>query len=723
MVRSGKFEREISAFRQSKERQDSKDVTTKIKNKIPAVTISGTFKDRVLNKNLAEHSGFICVDFDGVTEVGKIKERLKSDKYTYAILYSASGAGLATLVKIDTEKHSEAFEGLKEYYFKNYNQLIDKSCRNVSRFRFLSMDSDLSVNERSSVFKEYPKEKKAPKIFSAVLTGTEFDAVIEKICSGSHDLTQGDYGRYLTIGFALASEFGESGRAYFHQICGQNPKYESAHCDKQYSYCMRDTGQKKIRIGSFYHLCKEAGIELKSKSGRRLETIAKLAKKDGRTKESVKQIAADLHLDEKEAEDIAEQVFSKNVSLQIQGESNVSIVHSFLQSSYRLRYNIITGEIEDRNVKINGKYKVITDMELNTMYMRLSESTEGKITKDFFTTFIFSEFTEFYNPFLEFISHNEAVMRSEGIIKQLADTIETDTPHVEKYLRHWGCGIISSIYGQHSPLVLVMAGEQTGTGKTEWFRRLLPSGLKPYYAESKLDGGKDDDILMCRKLLIMDDEFSGKSKFEAKKFKELTSKQHFSIRPPYGRVARDFNRIAVLCATTNDLNILNDPFENRRIIPINVLNIKKNEYNKIDKVALFMAFHDLYKSGWDWELSREDVKLLKDGSDQFQATNFEAELIDAHFELPHSATDTGAEWMTNTEIKTHIELISKQRVFNTNKLSAELKLLGYEQTRRKTGRYYFMKKKTLSHIDNPPQNGAKMPPLNPPVTQAHLDLP
>lgn len=727
MVRSAKYERQILAFRSAVERQESKDAIAKIKQGIPAVTISGIFKGAIKNTNIETHSGFICIDFDKIDSVDKLKFQLQGDKYTYAVLYSASGNGLAALVKINGDKHRESYDGLKEYYFKNYAQLIDKSCTNVSRLRFLSMDRELYINERSSTFKDYPKPTaKAPKIYSAVLTGNEFNEVVNRITSGGHDLTQGDYARYLTIGFAISSEFKEAGRQYYHAICGQNSKYDTAHCDKQYDYCMRDMGQKKIRIGSFYHLCKEAGVELQSKESRHLVTIAKMAKKDGRTKESVVDIAESIGMDLEAAKEVAEQVFTKNVSLEITGETNVSIVNTFLKSNYRLRHNIITGEIEDRNVRINDKYKIIADMELNTMYMRFCDCTNGKISKDFFYTFIFSEYTESYNPFLEFFEINKDTKRSEELITQLSTTIVTDTPNVDKFLRHWGCGIISSIYGQHSPLVLVMAGELIGTGKTEWFRRLLPNSIKSYYAESKLDGGKDDDILMCKKIIIMDDEFSGKSKFEAKKFKELTSKQTFCIRPPYGQVAKDFNRIAVLCATTNDLNILNDPTGNRRIIPINVLDVNKEVYNSIDKTALLMAFYDLYHSGWEWQLSREDVRILNSTTDDFQATNYEAELIEAHFELPSSVNDVSAEWLTNTDIKTYIELLSKQRIFNTNKLSAELKLMGFTQVRRKTGRYYWVKKKHTGDPTAPkdrPVNPYVAPSLTAPTTQSHIDLP
>jgi predicted P-loop ATPase len=119
--------------------------------------------------------------------------------------------------------------------------------------------------------------------------------------------------------------------------------------------------------------------------------------------------------------------------------------------------------------------------------------------------------------------------------------------------------MIASIFGQTSPLVLVLAGERQNTGKTEFFRRLLPPQLSNYYAESKLDGGKDDDILLTKKLIIMDDEFGGKSKLESKRFKELTSKASFSIRLPYGRTHRDLKRLAVLAGTTNDLGLISDP--------------------------------------------------------------------------------------------------------------------------------------------------------------------
>ena len=60
--------------------------------------------------------------------------------------------------------------------------------------------------------------------------------------------------------------------------------------------------------------------------------------------------------------------------------------------------------------------------------------------------------------------------------------------------------------------MLVLAGETQGTGKTHFFRYLLPNKLQNLYAESKMDNGKDDEILMTKKWIIVDDEMGGKSK-------------------------------------------------------------------------------------------------------------------------------------------------------------------------------------------------------------------
>jgi len=84
----------------------------------------------------------------------------------------------------------------------------------------------------------------------------------EWIQSGRIDITDG-YDNWLSIGFALADEFGESGRQYFHAVSQFHPDYNPWKTDRQFTYCLR-SGGKGITIASFFHLCKVHGISLKT---------------------------------------------------------------------------------------------------------------------------------------------------------------------------------------------------------------------------------------------------------------------------------------------------------------------------------------------------------------------------------------------------------------------------------------------------------------------------
>jgi predicted P-loop ATPase len=388
----------------------------------------------------------------------------------------------------------------------------------------------------------------------------------------------------------------------------------------------------------------------------------------------------------------------------IQVGSMVSLIHSFLSDNHKLLHNSITNDIEDHKIKIDGQPKILDDRDINTIFLKLSNKLQKPPSKEFITNFINSNYVKSYNPFEFFFEKYKDYKRSESLISDLSKTINSDTPSVEKYIKHWGCGMIASIFGSQSELTLVLAGEAINMGKTQWFRRLLPDELKHYYDESSLDGGKDDDILMCKKLIVMDDEFGGKSKKDHKHFKGLTSRNKKAIRVPYGRTSIDMKRICSLCGTSNDLELLSDPFGNRRILPVNVISIDHDFYNSIDKISLMMAFYDLYKTGFHWKFIAADIAELDKGSDAFHDICFEAELIDAHFEIPENSD---GEYMTATEIKCWLEIQSHQKMINLKKLGQELRNFGFSRKSKKINRLsskvYFVKKKGQPAVNIPDQ--------------------
>ncbi len=124
-----------------------------LKQSLPAICFSGKFSKRSDN-HINEHSGFICLDFDGYKtkkDLLEEKERLSKDKYIYSVFISPSGKGLKALVKIPTDKdnHKNYFNSLESYFDSEY---FDTTSKNISRVCYESYDPLIHINELSNTW-------------------------------------------------------------------------------------------------------------------------------------------------------------------------------------------------------------------------------------------------------------------------------------------------------------------------------------------------------------------------------------------------------------------------------------------------------------------------------------------------------------------------------------------------------------------------------------------
>ena len=97
-IEVGKSKELIQKIRKEKD----KSKRNLLKQSLPAICFSGKFTKRN-DKALKEHSGLICLDFDGYNsnkDLLQEKEKLSKDKYVYAVFISPSGNGLKVLVNI-----------------------------------------------------------------------------------------------------------------------------------------------------------------------------------------------------------------------------------------------------------------------------------------------------------------------------------------------------------------------------------------------------------------------------------------------------------------------------------------------------------------------------------------------------------------------------------------------------------------------------------------------
>lgn len=670
-IRTGRWAEAVTAVRECGDKE-SRDAA---KRSVPCVTVSGTFTKRN-QTSMLRHSGFICIDID--TECNRVA--LGLDPYTYALFDSVSRQGVAIMVKVNPDRHSESFDWLQQHYFDTYGVVVDPKPRNIVSLRFVSYDPLIIINEHSRTAKTKARRVAAPKSAPLVYTGDQISQLVSDAVTRGVNIAE-NYEDYLNLSFALADELGESGREHFHALASVSAKYSSEQADRQYSVALkRDTTGRRVTIGTFYHMLKQAGLVL-PKSDRTLITLAATAKSQGGDANSIAELlSTQAAVSPSQAKSIANSVANRpDVTLATMSTDPEHLIEGlimFIKTKYPVRRNMVTHKLEK-----SRSGDPLLEEDINDIYLNArAVFNTPNVTKDLVQTILFSNQTPSYHPIKDFIAKHQSVQPT-GVIDALISCVRTNTPHAANWIRKWLIGIHAAVDGHPVRSMLVFTGPQYN-GKTEFFRRLLPSGLRSYYAESKLDRGKDDELLMCQKLIVMDDEMGGKSKQDEKRLKELTSKDTFSLRAPYRRDNMDYKRLAVLCGTSNPNEVISDPTGNTRILPIKVDSIDFAKINGIDRVELFMEAYHAYANGETWLLSAEEVTQLSNVSDDFTSICYERELILQFFYPPDGVQYT--DWLTATEIKNEIEINTKQQIRHMAKFGIELrKLFGDPKTKRK----------------------------------------
>jgi hypothetical protein len=141
-------------------KENDKTRINQLKQELPAICFSGTFNKRN-DSAIMEHSGFICLDFDGYKKNKDLleeKERISKDKHTYSVFISPSGNGLKAIVKIpkDVDNHKNYFNSLESHFSSEH---FDKTSKNISRVCYESYDPLIYINTNSSVWSKIEEQE------------------------------------------------------------------------------------------------------------------------------------------------------------------------------------------------------------------------------------------------------------------------------------------------------------------------------------------------------------------------------------------------------------------------------------------------------------------------------------------------------------------------------------------------------------------------------------
>lgn len=685
----------------------------------PSACFSGGRK----REHISAMSGIINIDIDAAHNEGidlpEMRGELYADKYVFAGHLSVSGRGLSLYFRINPDKHHETFLSIEKYFAETYRIVIDPSCKDVGRLRFVCYDEYLYINDRAQKYtRAEKKESSEYQRRKVACCDADVEYVLQQIEQDRRDLTE-SYATWVKIGFALYGEFGANGEEFFHRISQFHQSYDRKECSRKWRQCAGGG----VGIASFFWIAKEAGYEIVAPMTRELIRTAKYRKKDvaagmmtneAAKEDSVRTAMEILGSTEADARRITDAVFSGAGEADTESPDEV---YEYIKKDIerkKLRRNLIDDVIEYDGEKLNDRTVNRFMVELRTMY------GAGKVKKEMVLELIDTVAKE-YNPILEFFERNRS-RSPKGCVDKVIDAIagKVDSLTDEQarefrryFIRKWLIGMVSGWHGTYSLLTLVLVGDQ-GTGKSKWFRGLFPEDLKRYYAEAKMDGDKDHLILMATKALILDDEFGGKGRREQTLFKEISSKQEITLRKPYARMAETHMRIAALAGTTNDEGVKGDLTGNRRIIVVHVSGIDWELYHSVDKVDLLIELYQEWKStGEAWMLTAEDISLLNQATDKYSEVCAEEEMLLHYFESPET---TGPDkFMTNTQILNELsgKLNGSSIKLNPNKLGQALRKHGYKRVcRRDSGKVlwaYNAERKAIGGIGDSPVDAGPTP--------------
>lgn len=126
-----------------------------LKKKLFWICFSGKFSKRN-NESLIEHSGYICLDFDGIPEkdIQFWRGKIQSNPHTFACFISPSGNGLKAIWKIPAcktnDEHNLRFDAIADTFTDC--RYFDRNVKGWSRVCFESYDPQIFVNLNAEQF-------------------------------------------------------------------------------------------------------------------------------------------------------------------------------------------------------------------------------------------------------------------------------------------------------------------------------------------------------------------------------------------------------------------------------------------------------------------------------------------------------------------------------------------------------------------------------------------
>lgn len=281
-------------------------------------------------------------------------------------------------------------------------------------------------------------------------------------------------------------------------------------------------------------------------------------------------------------------------------------VERYLNDNYTLRRNLLNHTIEIKGCDEDEFSK----LNENTLFRTL-KNNKISITMNNLLVLLKSDFVLEFNPLLEYFKSLPAYnpITEPDYINVLSSYVhckEKDRWQLnfkKALVRCIACALETNYFNKQA---IILMGMNQNIGKTSFIRFLTPQQLKEYETQG-MGISKDDQIKLTTTWMINLDEIDEYSKMDLNILKAILSTERVNIRKPYDRVSTLSDRITNFWGTSNKIEFLTDPTGNVRWICFEVDSIDFNYLKEININKVWGQGWHLYKSGFDYRLTKEEV--------------------------------------------------------------------------------------------------------------------
>lgn len=259
-----------------------------LKTAAPYIIPAAYYPGRHTGASNCTASGVLCIDIDrkdnlhiAASDWAQLPADLlqsKLGRYCAFVGESRSGwqiGGYFVLMLVPPDNYAKRFAAVARW-LEGAGVHIDRAAKNINHGRALTIQDNGTrtgfctlpvVNTNAETYPGIYAEPRPEPRPAAAYTGsrqTDYDRARRAVQYIVHNniCISDDFAEWTRLAMAFAAEFGEAGEALFLQVAEQSSKFRSSENNYKWRNA-KQTTSGRVGIGTFWYLCKRAGMDIK----------------------------------------------------------------------------------------------------------------------------------------------------------------------------------------------------------------------------------------------------------------------------------------------------------------------------------------------------------------------------------------------------------------------------------------------------------------------------